>query len=136
MNEDKRWVRVTQTANIPLREGRSVNVDGWEIAIFNLGDRFLAVEGRCPHKGGPLAEGIVTGSSVVCPLHAWKINLETGVVANQGAGLPCVRTFPTHAESGIVLVEVPLRPSEQELGLCGEQGCPTSNGVSLPGPPL
>ena len=44
------------------------------------GDRFLATDNQCPHKGGPLADGIVTGTSVVCPLHAWKINLEDGRV--------------------------------------------------------
>ena len=49
-----------------------------EIAIFNLGDRFLATDNRCPHKGGPLCDGIVTGTSVVCPLHAWKVNLSDG----------------------------------------------------------
>jgi nitrite reductase (NADH) small subunit len=53
-----------------------------EIAIFNLGDRFLAVDNRCPHKGGPLSDGIVSGATVVCPLHAWKVNLETGSVLN------------------------------------------------------
>jgi nitrite reductase (NADH) small subunit len=138
MTENKRWVRITQPANIPLREGRSVNVGGWEIAIFNMGERFLAVESRCPHKGGPLAEGIVTGSSVVCPLHAWKINLETGVVANQSAAPPCVRTFRTRIESDIVLIEVPQPSSEEDDGhsLSGEQGCPTSNDASLSSPPL
>ena len=55
-----------------------MKVGNREIAIFNLGDRFLAVDNRCPHKGGPLADGIVSGTTVVCPLHAWKMSLETG----------------------------------------------------------
>ena len=66
------WVRVTTVENIPLREGRAVRVGDDEIAIFNLGDRFVACENSCPHRGGPLADGIVSGSSVVCPLHAYK----------------------------------------------------------------
>ncbi|OLB17434.1 MAG: hypothetical protein AUH16_10905 [Acidobacteria bacterium 13_2_20CM_57_7] len=82
---NKQWVRITPVQNIPLREGRSVNISGRDIAIFNLGDRLFAVDGRCPHKGGPLAEGIVTGNTVVCPLHAWKIDLETGSVTTPEA---------------------------------------------------
>ena len=68
-----RWIRTARCEDIPLREARSVRLGGRDIAIFNLGDRFLAVENRCPHKGGPLAEGIVSGATVVCPLHAWKV---------------------------------------------------------------
>ena len=59
------------------KAARCVIGDG-EIAIFNLGDRFVAVDNRCPHQGGPLCDGIVAGDSVVCPLHAWKVNLDTG----------------------------------------------------------
>ena len=60
--------------DIPLREGRAVKVGGREIAIFNLGDRFLAVENRCPHKGGPLADGIVSGAD--CGLPAARVEDE------------------------------------------------------------
>ena len=77
-----------------------------EIAIFNLGDRFLAVENRCPHKGGPLADGIVSGTAVVCPLHAWKMSLETGKGANGPSASTCVETFRTRVESGVVLLEL------------------------------
>ncbi len=77
---DRRWIRITATGNIPLREGRAITLGTREIAVFNLGDRFLAIDNRCPHEGGPLCDGIVTGTSVVCPLHAWKISLETGAV--------------------------------------------------------
>src|ERR671914_652232 len=99
------WIRITACQNIPPREGRAVIVGDREIAIFNLGDRFLAVDNRCPHRGGPLCDGIVTGASIVCPLHAWKVNLETGVVERPVSG-SCVRTYPTRVEAGVVLVEV------------------------------
>src|SRR6266576_1632408 len=109
--------------NIPLREGRSVNVAGREIAIFNLGDRVLAIDGRCPHQGGPLGEGIVTGSTVVCPLHAWKISLETGRIRKPDENTAFVATHRTRIESGIVLVEVPEASHEREERplSCGEQ---------------
>src|SRR5882724_6085384 len=52
-----KWIRVTTTENIPLREGRCVQIGDEEIAIFNLGDRFVAVDNACPHRGGPLCDG-------------------------------------------------------------------------------
>jgi nitrite reductase (NADH) small subunit len=117
------WIRITALQNIPLREGRAVCVAGRQIAIFNLGDRVLAVDGRCPHKGGPLAEGIVTGNTVVCPLHAWKISLETGSVTKPEAQPDCVATYRTRIESGVVVIEVPESATENQNGavFCGEQ---------------
>jgi nitrite reductase (NADH) small subunit len=101
------WVRVTTIGAIPLREGRPVTIGDHEIAIFNLGDRFLATDNRCPHKGGPLCDGIVTGSSVVCPLHAWKVQLTTGEVERPAEQTACVRTYPTRVDEGIVLLQLP-----------------------------
>jgi nitrite reductase (NADH) small subunit len=108
-----RWVRITTCDNIPAREGRAVIVGGREIAVFNLGDRFLATANECPHKGGPLCDGIVTGTSVVCPLHAWKVDLTTGGVERPaGAKDHCVETYPTRVDDGIVLVALPVKSSE------------------------
>ena len=98
------WVRITACENIPEQEGRAVTVGAHEIAIFNLGDRFLAVDGRCPHKGGPLCDGIVAGDTVVCPLHAWKIGLINGQVERPAGVGACVQTYPTRVEQGIVMV--------------------------------
>ena len=106
MNRCNTWVRIAYSRDIPLREGRAVKVGNREIAIFNLGDRFLAVENRCPHKGGPLADGIVSGATVVCPLHAWKISLETGKGASGPSASSCVETFATRVEGEIVLLEL------------------------------
>jgi nitrite reductase (NADH) small subunit len=102
------WVRVTAASNIPAREGRAVSLAGREIAIFNLGDRFLAVDNRCPHKAGPLADGIVTGTSVVCPLHTWKISLEDGRVQRPPAsGDEGVAAYPTRVDDGVVAIGLP-----------------------------
>ncbi len=103
----KKWVRVTKSENIPLREGRAVQVGKDEIAIFNLGDRFLAVENRCPHRGGPLSDGIVSGSTVVCPLHAWKVCLESGEVTKPAEERACVTSYRTRLEDGLILIELP-----------------------------
>ena len=102
---DAQWIRVTTTESIPRREGRAVSLGGRELAIFNLGDRFLAVENRCPHQGGPLADGIVSGCAVVCPLHAWRVRLDSGQVDRPGSAA-CVRTFPTRVEDDVVMVQL------------------------------
>jgi nitrite reductase (NADH) small subunit len=105
---------VARVDQIPPREGRSVWIGAREIAIFNLEDGFYASDNQCPHKGGPLCDGIVTGRSVVCPLHAWKINLESGAVDRPGAAGACVRTYPVRVENGIVAVLAPARVSQTE----------------------
>ena len=107
----EQWVRITPEGNVPLREGRSVAIDGCELAIFNLGDRFVAMENRCPHRGGPLADGIVSATgeeiTVTCPLHNWRVAVDEGcVVKPSGQEGACVRTFPVRVENGIVQVKV------------------------------
>jgi nitrite reductase (NADH) small subunit len=136
MSSNKCWIRITPVKNIPLREGRAVNVAGREIALFNLGDRFLAVDARCPHNGGPLAEGIVTGTSVVCPLHAWKINLETGSVTKPDANPACVGTYATRIDSGVILIELPESAAEKPANhrFCGEHNLPAPNGAPSASP--
>lgn len=100
-----RWIRITDAENIPEREGRALTLGSRPLAVFNLGDRFVALDNRCPHSGGPLADGIVGGTSVTCPLHNWRICLDTGTVTK-----PCdavtaqVETFPVKVENGIVLL--------------------------------
>ncbi len=97
------WTRITPVENVPPREGRPVRVSGHDIAIFNLNGRFLTIENACPHQGGPLCDGIVSGATVVCPLHGWRFDLETGMAVR--ASLPaCVTTYPTRVEDGIILV--------------------------------
>ena len=99
------WTAVTKATSIPPREGRAVTVDGVELAIFNLTDRYRTIENKCPHKGGPLCDGIVAGSSIVCPLHGRRFDLETGVPV-RAAEPDCVATFPTRVEDGIIYVNL------------------------------
>jgi len=114
------WIRVTGEENIPVREGRSVQVRDCEIAIFNLGDRFAAIDAACPHRGGPLCDGIVTGNrapsldcgpvvshAVVCPLHGWKIDLQTGEVLKPDVSVR-VDTYEVRVSEGVVEVAVPV----------------------------
>ncbi len=138
MKESKAWFRIALCNALPLREGRAIRVGNREIAIFNLGDRFLAVDNRCPHKGGPLADGIVSGASVVCPLHARKFSLETGEGLNSAAASSCVETFRTRVEHGVILVEL-TEASWQGQEVKGQEGrtqevpviCPEPVGMAV-----
>ncbi len=78
---------------IPLGEGRTCVVDGREVAVFRTREgEVLAVQARCPHRGGPLADGLVGSGTVVCPLHAHRFDLRTGEpVGRACAGLT---TYP------------------------------------------
>ena len=105
------WIRVTSAENIPLREGRAVRVGDEEIAIFNLGDRFVACDNACPHRGGPLADGIVSGDHVICPLHAYKICLSTGKVARPEVSVR-VDAYRVRVENGVVMVAL-AEPAEE-----------------------
>lgn len=103
------WIWLTEVENVPLREGRAIQLGGRQLAVFNLGSRFVVTDNQCPHKGGPLADGIVAGEAVICPLHAWKINLGTGCVERPSSTAACVTSYPTRIDGGIVVVGVPAR---------------------------
>ena len=118
MIREHNWTQITQVENIPPLEGRSVTIGDVELAIFNLKDRFVTIENRCPHKGGPLCDGIVSGTAVVCPLHGWRFDLDSGLAVR--ASLPaCVATFPTRVQDGIIQVDAtaPRRLVEEQTAI-------------------
>jgi len=70
--------RVCRVEDIPLGEGRAIELDGRRIAVFQTRNGWYALDQRCPHKGGPLADGIVADGCVTCPLHDRRFDLATG----------------------------------------------------------
>ncbi|UFJ39617.1 nitrite reductase small subunit NirD [Brevibacillus humidisoli] len=101
----KRYV-IGQLSEIPQQVGKVVRLGSLEIALFRLSDGEIhALENRCPHKGGKLAEGIVSGPFVYCPLHDWKICVEDGWVQAPDRG--CVRSFPVQIVGQQVIIELP-----------------------------
>jgi nitrite reductase (NADH) small subunit len=99
------WVRLCAVDEIPLLGSRMVERPSGNIAVFRTGDdRVFALLDRCPHKGGPLSQGIVHGESVTCPLHSWQIDLESGEAKAPDVG--CARRFPVKVELGDVFLEL------------------------------
>jgi nitrite reductase (NADH) small subunit len=100
-------VAVGTLDDIPRQGARVVLAGTAEIAIFRtVTDEVYAIDNRCPHRGGPLSEGIVHGGFVTCPLHNWIISLETGMA--QGADEGCVRTIPVLVDAeGCISLDLP-----------------------------
>ncbi|SEN69618.1 nitrite reductase small subunit NirD [Lihuaxuella thermophila] len=98
-------IKVAVITELQEKIGKTVEVDGQEIALFRLSDgKIRAVENRCPHKGGTLSEGIVSGEYVFCPLHDWKICLNDGLVQAPDTG--CVKTYEVMVEGQDVYIRV------------------------------
>jgi nitrite reductase (NADH) small subunit len=96
------FVTVASVDEIPSGTAKSVIVRSQEIAIFHVDDEWYAIEGTCPHQGGPLAEGWVHEKTVTCPWHAWCFSLETGRL--QLLETTGVATFELRVEDGTVAV--------------------------------
>ena len=98
------WIDIAALADIPLRGARVVKTHAGCVAVFRTAaDDVFALDNTCPHKAGPLAEGIVHGAAVTCPLHNWVISLETGLA--QGADKGQVATYPARVEQGRILLD-------------------------------
>ncbi len=98
------WIDIASIDDIPLRGARIVKTPVGCIALFRTGEaEIYAASDSCPHKGGPLSEGIVHGQSVTCPLHNWVFDLNTGEA--QGADEGRIETYPVQIEAGRVLLD-------------------------------
>ena len=106
---DGAWMDVGAPDEIPLRGARRVATSGGDIAVFRAGDgRIFALRDACPHKQGPLSQGIVHGHSVTCPLHNWVIDLASGEPTGADAGKACTPTVPVLIEQGRIFI--PAQP--------------------------
>ena len=99
------WIEIGRLQDIPRLGSRVVRTAGGNIAVFrNADDRVFALLDRCPHKGGPLSQGIVFGDSVACPLHNWTIELGDGCARSPDAG--CTPKFAVKVEGGRVFLDL------------------------------
>jgi nitrite reductase (NADH) small subunit len=93
------WRHVCALTDIPRLGARVVHTAHGDIAVFrDAGDAVFALSDRCPHKGGPLSQGIVHGRHVTCPLHGWNIGLQDGNAMAPDQG--CAATYPVKVEAG------------------------------------
>ncbi len=106
------WIEIGYLEDIPRQGARVVRTAAGDIAVFRtVDDEVFALRDRCPHKGGPLSQGIVHGRRVACPLHDWKIQLDTGLAVAPDEG--CAARFEVRVSDGRI-----------SLSLIPDEGCP------------
>jgi nitrite reductase (NADH) small subunit len=106
------WIEIGTLDAIPRNGARVVKTADGDIAVFRtVDDEVFALRDRCPHKGGPLSQGILHGRKVACPLHDWKIHVDSGLAVAPDEG--CAASFPVRREGETLFLS--LSPSE---------GCP------------
>ncbi|WP_309644836.1 nitrite reductase small subunit NirD [Phenylobacterium sp.] len=99
------WTDVGAVTDIPVRGARRVPTPQGDVAIFRTGDGgVFALRDACPHKGGPLSQGIVHGRAVACPLHGWNIDLASGEPMGADKGRGCAPVIPLRVEDGRLLL--------------------------------
>ncbi|OBS08876.1 nitrite reductase small subunit NirD [Acidihalobacter prosperus] len=101
----KQWIDIAALSDVPRLGARVVAHGEDEIAVFRAADdAVFALHNRCPHRNGPLSEGIVHGHRVTCPLHNWVIELDRGeAVAPDSGSTAC---YPVRVENGRILLEL------------------------------
>ena len=101
------WIDIGALNDIPRQGARVVKTQSGCVAVFRtLNDDVFALEDRCPHKNGPLSEGIVHGNKVTCPLHNWVFDMNTGEAQGNDEG--SVPTYPAKVENGRILLDIEL----------------------------
>jgi nitrite reductase (NADH) small subunit len=97
------WITIGTIEDIPKLGSRVVATADGDIAVFRTSDdKVFALRDHCPHKGGPLSQGIVYGHKVACPLHNWSIDLETGEAVAPDKG--CSHNYPVQVEDGVISI--------------------------------
>jgi nitrite reductase (NADH) small subunit len=99
------WKEIARLDDIPRLGARVLKTEGLNIAVFRTaGDAVFALKDACPHRQGPLSQGIVHGTTVTCPLHNWKIDLASGSAKGPDEG--CTRTYPVRVDSGRIYLDM------------------------------
>ena len=104
MNALARIINVGSPDKIPLGQGRCYIIGGDNVAVFRQRDgQLFATENRCPHKQGPLSDGVIGAGKVICPLHFHKFDLKSGASSEPGE---CVKTFSVREQNGEIVLEL------------------------------
>lgn len=98
------FVKVAKTSELKPGDGRVVECDGRQIAVCNADGRYYALDNTCLHRGGPLGEGFMDGTTLTCPWHGWQYDVTTGQCMMNPAAK--VTTYPTKVEGDDILIEI------------------------------
>ncbi len=105
MSETENWIEAGALSDIPRQGARVISSPEGDIALFRtVSDEVFALRDKCPHKGGPLSQGIIHGNMVACPLHDWRINLDSGQAVAPDEG--CTPCFNTRIDQGKIYLNL------------------------------
>ena len=100
----RREITLCAALEIPQGSGRQFQVGDREVAVFHVEGEFFALDGTCPHQGGPLGEGFLYGEEISCPLHGWAFSIRDGkceLIPNEA-----VACIPIRVEAGQIIVDI------------------------------
>jgi nitrite reductase/ring-hydroxylating ferredoxin subunit len=104
-----RFIPLLPLAGLLPGRGKCVSAEGRDFAVFQVEGEIFAIDESCPHRGGPLSEGDVTGCVVYCPLHAWSFDLRTGI--SPGNPKASVQTYPVRIAGGTLEIGLEEEPA-------------------------
>jgi nitrite reductase (NADH) small subunit len=96
------YVTVAKSEELGPGQSLVAEVNGNEVAVFNVDGTFYAIDNMCAHQGGPLGEGLLEGETVICPWHSWKYNVKTGICSTNPSRK--VKTYSVKIENGQIRV--------------------------------
>ena len=99
------WKKVATNQEITSGQGKQIQIDGHNIALFNVGGKYYAIHDECTHAGGSLAEGSLEGNIVACPWHGATFDVTCGKVLSDPA-YEDVRSYPVKVEGAEILIEI------------------------------
>lgn len=99
-----RWIRIAAAADCPPGRNLECVAEGRIVALFNVDGTFYAMDGICPHQGGPLARGCLAGFTVTCPWHGWQFDVVSG--RHRSTSTLAQRCYPTRLEDGEVFADL------------------------------
>ena len=98
-----KWINIAKISEIEPGQSLVVKFDGEDIAIFNAGEAFYAVNNACPHQGGPLNQGVLTNNRITCPWHGWQYDLKSGCPITT----PNLQTYPLRVQGDTLQIAIP-----------------------------
>lgn len=98
------FVKVAKASEVPAGTGKVIDAGGKPIAVFNCDGTFYAIDNTCAHRGGPLAEGSLSGTTVACPWHGWEYDVKTGACLLDAS--ITLKSYPVKLEGDDILVSV------------------------------
>lgn len=106
------WIEVGRVADIPVQGARVIKTADGNIAVFRtISGKIYALDDKCPHKNGPLSQGIVHGERVTCPLHNWVMELSDGNAVAPDVG--CVQTYPIDVREDVIFIQLERKQKEK-----------------------